>query len=58
VATITQYKFLGSWIAFTILCLTIVGIPVALLYLLNSLVSVSEEVDDPVEAVETHRSKW
>ncbi len=47
-AKIIRHEFLGSWLLFLILCLTGIGIPVAILYLINKTVSIEEEVSDPV----------
>ena len=45
-ATISRYEFLGSWLYFWIACITVLGIPLALLYLINGTVRVVEQVDD------------
>lgn len=45
-ATISRYEFMGSWLYFWFLCVTIVGIPVAILYLLNGTIRVEEQVKD------------
>jgi len=41
-ATISRYEFTGSWIFFWFLCITGVGIPVAILYLLNGTIRIEE----------------
>ena len=45
-AKISRYEFLGSWLYFWVLCVTVIGIPLAFLYLLNGTVHVEDEVDD------------
>jgi hypothetical protein len=45
-ATISRYEFMGSWLYFWLLCITVVGIPLAFLYLLNGTVRVQEQVED------------
>ncbi len=45
-ATISRCEFMGSWLYFWLLCITVVGIPIALLYLLNGTIYVQEQVDD------------
>jgi hypothetical protein len=40
-------EFVGSTLWFWFLCLSIFGIPLALLYLIDRVVEVEEEVDDP-----------
>jgi hypothetical protein len=49
-AKLIRHEFIGSWILFWLMCVTIIGLPLALLYLLNGTVRVEEEVTDP-EAV-------
>ncbi len=51
-STISRYEFMGSWLYFWLLCITIVGIPLAFLYLLNGTVHLEEQVED-AEAVVT-----
>lgn len=45
-ATISRYQFMGSWFYFWLLCMTGVGIPIAVLYLLTGTIRVEEQVDD------------
>ena len=45
-ATISRCEFMGNWFYFWFACITIVGIPLALLYLLNGTVRVEEQVED------------
>jgi hypothetical protein len=45
-------EFLGSRIIFFLLCLSIIGIPFAVLYLLEHLVTVEEAVEKPGQYVE------
>ncbi len=55
-AKIVRYEFLGSWVLFWLLCITGVGIPVALLYLVNGTLRIEEELDDPERFVAEFRS--
>ncbi len=55
-ATISRYEFMGSWWRFELLCLTIVGIPCALLYLLNGTIRVEEQVEDGDRVVKALRA--
>lgn len=43
---IRRREFAGSWLIFAILCLTGVGIPFAVLYLVNHTVEIESEVTD------------
>ena len=54
--TISRYEFMGSWFYFWILCITVVGIPVALLYLLNGTVRVETQVEDGERAADALRA--
>jgi hypothetical protein len=45
-AKITRYEFMGSWVFFWFTCITIIGIPIALLYLINGTIRIEEHVDD------------
>jgi hypothetical protein len=49
---IVRYEFEGSWILFQLLCVTLIGIPYAVLYLLNGTVRIETEVDDPERLVQ------
>jgi len=53
---IVRYEFMGSVIAFWFLCVTIVLIPVAIVYLVNGTVRVEHDVDDPEKFVEDFRA--
>ena len=52
---IVRKEFIDSPILFILLCLTIIGIPAAILYLRASTVIVEEEVDDPTLFLEQYR---
>lgn len=45
-ATIARYQFMGSWLYFWLLCITGIGIPIAVLYLLTGTIRIEEQVDD------------
>lgn len=53
---IIRYEFMGSWFRFWVLCLTIVGIPVAILYLIDGTLRIEHDIDDPERFVEEFRS--
>jgi hypothetical protein len=56
-AAISRYEFMGSWLIFWLLCITLIGLPVAFLYLLNVTVRVEEQVDDAERVVSALRAK-
>jgi hypothetical protein len=53
---IVRYQFMGSWVLFWLLCITGVGIPLAILYLLNSTIRMDSEVDDPEKFAQEYRA--
>jgi hypothetical protein len=56
VPKIIRYEFMGSWFRFWVLCLTVVGIPFAILYLINGTLRIEHELEDPESFVEQYRS--
>jgi hypothetical protein len=54
---IVRNEFMGSWLLFSLLCLTIVGIPLALLYLLTGTIRIEEEIADPEGFVAAFRAR-
>jgi hypothetical protein len=56
-ATISRYEFMGSWLYFWFLCVTLIGIPVAVLYLLNGTVRIEEEVSDAEQLADRLRAR-
>ena len=56
---VVWHEFVGSWFIFILLCLlclTIVGIPVAILYLVEHVVTVEEEMKNPSEFMDNFRA--
>ena len=53
---IIRYQFLGSDVFFWFLCMTGLGIPIAVLYLMSSTVAIEEDVPNPTDFVERFRS--
>ncbi len=53
---LVRYQFLGSWLVFWFECITVIGIPIAVLYLISSTVRVETEVENPEELVAAFRS--
>jgi hypothetical protein len=54
---IVRREFLGSWIIFWLLCVTIIGIPVALLYLIDGIVTIEQQVEDANAVMEIYRQR-
>ena len=56
-ATVVRHEFLGSTFWFVLLCLTGIGIPMAVLYLLNGTITVHHEVEEPEALIDQLRYK-
>ena len=52
---IVRLEFIGSPVLFTLLCLSIIGIPAAILYIRAATAIVEEEVEDPTSFLEQYR---
>lgn len=48
-AKIVRHEFMGSPIIFFALCLSGIGIPLAILYLITGTVTVEEDIEDPTQ---------
>ncbi len=44
---IVRYEYMGSWFYFWLCCITVIGIPLAILTLINGTVRVEDEMEDP-----------
>jgi hypothetical protein len=53
---VVRYRFLGNVYMFWLLCVTIVGLPVAFLYLLHGTIRIEDELDDPERFIEQFRA--
>jgi hypothetical protein len=56
-AKVVRSEFMGNGIVFWLLCVTIVMIPVAVLYLINGTLRVEEELNDPEEFIKRFRNR-
>jgi hypothetical protein len=55
---IVRREFTGSWLLFWALCLSGIGLPFALLYLLDRTVEIHSEFKDAESALEKIRTKF
>ncbi|MEK7395592.1 MAG: hypothetical protein AAB116_01530 [Candidatus Poribacteria bacterium] len=53
---IIRREFLGSRIRVTLLCLTGIGIPIAIIYIIEATVTIEEEVEDPSDFTKMFRA--
>ncbi len=59
VSRLIRYEFLGSWLYFWLLCVLVVTIPIAILYLMQRTVRVENEMGDVEEFLTGLKSgKW
>lgn len=54
---IVRREFRGNWLLFWVLCLTGIGLPLALLYLISGLVEIHSECEDAETAIEKIRAR-
>jgi hypothetical protein len=52
---IVRYEFMGSWFFFWLLSITVIGIPLALLYLISGTLRIESAMEDPERFVEQFR---
>ena len=53
---IVRYEFLGSRFLFSLLFISGIGVPVAILHLIENTVRIEEEMDDPSGFLEAFRA--
>lgn len=53
---IVRYEFMGSWLLFWLLCISGIGIPFAVLYLLNGTLRIEGEMADPEQFISAFRA--
>jgi len=53
---IVRYEFTGNWGVLLILCLSMVGIPIAIMYFLNGLVRIDTEMENPEEFLAAYKA--
>ena len=53
---VIRYEFMGSWMLFWLLGISIIGIPLAILYLMNGTIRIEDEMDDPEQFLAEFRS--
>ena len=56
-AKIVRHEFIGSPIIFFALCLSLVGIPFAILYMIAGTVTVEEDIEDPTQFLMQYRAR-
>ncbi len=55
-ASVVRYDFLGNPLVFWFLCLTVIGIPMAIIYLLTSTLRIEDSVEHPEEFVARYKA--
>jgi hypothetical protein len=52
---IVRREFVGNWILFWLLCVTILGIPIAILYYLNGTVIIEQQIENAEQFMQQFR---
>jgi len=47
---------MGSWVLFWLMCISGIGIPLAILYLVNGVIRVEQDIDDPERFLQAYRA--
>ena len=55
-SSVVRYEFMGSWWLFWLFFITGIGVPFAILYLLDGTLRLQTDVDDPEKFVEELRA--
>ncbi len=55
-AKVVRYELMGSWLIFWVLFISGLGLPFAILYLLDGTLRLETEVDDAEKFVEAYRA--
>lgn len=53
---IVRRQFLGSWVLFFALCISILGIPIAILYYKESMIVIEEALENPSTFLDAYRA--
>ena len=53
---IVHYEFMGSWLLFWLLFISGIGLPFAILYLLEGIIRTDTDVDDPQAFIDAYRT--
>lgn len=53
---IVRMEFMGSWIVFWLLCLSVLGIPLAILYYKTGLIRIEHEIEDAENFISEFRA--
>lgn len=53
---ITRNEFMGNWWVFWLLCISVLGLPLAFLYVLTGTIRIEENIDDAERFVEEFRA--
>ncbi len=56
-AKLVRYEFTGNWIWFWFYCVSVIGIPLGLLYLINGTLRIEQDVEDPEVLVAALRGR-
>ena len=54
---IVRREFVGNWILFWLLCVTVIGIPIAILYYVNGTVIIEQQIANAEQFMQEYRGR-
>jgi hypothetical protein len=54
---IVRREFVGNWILFWLLCVTVIGIPIAVLYYVNGTVIIEQQIENAEQFMQQFRGR-
>jgi hypothetical protein len=54
---IVRREFVGNWILFWLLCVTLIGIPIAILYYVNGTVVIEQQIENAEQFMQEFRGR-
>ena len=54
---IVRREFVGNWILFWLLCVTVIGIPIAILYYVNGTVVIEQQIENAEQFMQEFRGR-
>jgi hypothetical protein len=54
---VIRHQFMGSWLLFWLMSVTVIGIPLAILYLIEGTVRIDTEMEDPEKFIAEYKSR-
>ena len=55
-SNVVRYEFVGNWLLFWLLCVTVIGVPIGVLYLMGATLRIETAMDDPEAFIAAYRA--